>query len=196
MNFSELLNEVYTLTNRPDLEAKTTLAIRKATLLLHNTDFYPKDIREQGVQFASSLYQQALEYRVLFPRWRALKYFRKTDSQGSGDGQFFDLIVPEQVLDEYSLNRDNVCYLAGSVYQLRSSTQFQYIIVGCYQYPDVNVATFDSWIALDHPYAIIQRAAASIFKAVGDTDEFAAADQDANEELAALKISAIQAQGY
>lgn len=196
MTLNELIAEVYTITNRPDLVAQTLTAVRSATLKLHQSDYYYKDLHEQGIAFLSAQYLQQLEYRVLYPRWRALKYIRKTDSTGQEQGKFFDLIVPENVLDDYKLNRTDVCYAAGDILQIRSSTQVQYCIVGRYDNPDITQSGYNSWVALDHPYAIVFEAASTVFKMIGDTDQFAAYTGLAGQQLIELRNSNITAQGY
>ena len=196
MTLNELIAEVYTITNRPDLVSQTLTAVRSATLKLHQSDYYYKDIRESGISFVTADYVQQLEYRILFPKWRSLKYIRKTDSTGTGTGKFLDIITPEQVLDDYKLNRNDVAYMAGEVVQIRSSTQLQYAIVGRYDNPDITVTGYDSWIALDHPYAIIFEAASTVFKMIGDTDQFAAYTTLAQQQLLELRNSNILAQGY
>lgn len=196
MNLSELRTEVYTLTNRPDLEAQTLTAVRAATLKLHQKDFYSKDLFETGVQFTTAEYLQQIEYRALIPRWRALKYLRKTNSAGTEQGKFFDVVVPENVLDGYNQSRTDICYLAGEALQIKSSTEIQYAILGCYVNPNITELGYDSWIAQDHPYAIVFDAAATVFKAVGDTDQFAAYTQLAAEQAQLIQVSNILAQGY
>jgi hypothetical protein len=196
MTLNELIAEVYTITNRPDLVAQTLTAVRSATLKLHQSDYYYKDLRETGVSFVSALYVQQLEYRPLFPKWRALKYVRKTDAAGTDTGAFLELVVPENVLDNYKQNRNDICYVAGEVIQIRSSTQLQYIILGRYDSPDITQSGYSSWIALDHPYAIVFEAASTVFKMIGDTDQFAAYTQLAGMQLVELRNSNILAAGY
>ena len=196
MTLTELIAEVYTITNRPDLVGQTLTAVRSATLKLHQSDYYYKDLRETGVSFVSALYVQSLEYRPLFPKWRALKYVRKTDAAGIDTGAFLELVVPENVLDNYKQNRNDICYVAGEVIQIRSSTQVQYIILGRYDNPDITQAGYDSWIALDHPYAIVFEAASTVFKMIGDTDQFAAYTALAGMQLVELRNSNIIAAGY
>ena len=58
MTLNELIAEVYTITNRPDLVAQTLMAVRSATLKLHQSDYYYKDIFETGFQFTSAEYLQ------------------------------------------------------------------------------------------------------------------------------------------
>jgi hypothetical protein len=196
MTLTELQQEVYNITNRPALVAETLTAIRSATLKLHQLDYFYKDIVEQGVSFLVPAYLQSLEYRTLFPRWRALKYLRKTDSTGTERGQIYTVISPESVLDQYHADRENVCYVAGAVVQIRSSDQLQYCIVGRYDNPDITESGYNSWIALDHPYAIVFEAASLVFKMIGDTDQFAAYTGLASMQAAEVKLSNIQAVGY
>lgn len=196
MLLPELRTEVYALTNRPDLVAVTLSAIRAATLKLHQMDYFYKDIFETGISFTTAEYVQSLEYRTLLPRWRALKYLRKTDSTGTEQGAFFDVIVPENVLDNYKLNKEDVVYSAGALLQIRSSTQLQYAILGCYLNPDITELGYSSWIALDHPYAIIFEAAATVFKTVGDTEQFAAYTGLAAIQAKEVELSNVQGIGY
>lgn len=197
MTLAELIAEVYTITNRPDLVAQTLTAVRSATLKIHQSDYYYKDIFETGVQFVNSLYLQQIEYRVLVPRWRALKYIRKTDITGYSDGPILEVLgIPEMVEDAYKINRNDVCYVAGEVVQIRSSTQLQYVILGCYRNPDITQSGFSSWVALDHPYAIVFEAASTVFKMIGDTDQFAAYTNLAQQQLVEVRMSNIQGIGY
>lgn len=195
MTLSELLTEVYTLTNRPTLVAETTAAVRAATLKIHQKDYFYKDLYEVGIQFTDSEYIQQLDYRTLIPNWRSLKYLRKTDSTGTEQGKFFDIITPDEVLDADKIVRDDVCYVAGIMLQIRSSTQFQYGILGVYRNPDITTLGWNSWIALDHPYAIVFEAAATVFKAIGQTEQFNAYTALAADQLALVRTSNIESVG-
>lgn len=196
MTFNELLAEVYLLTNRPDLTGITTSAVRSATLSLHSLDYYYRDLVEVGLVFTTPEYLQQIDYRVVLPSFRSLKYIRRTDSQGTALGDLFDVIVPEQVLDQYKYTKTNVCYVAGQIIQIRSSCPVQYILLGYYAHPNVNSATYSSWIAVDHPWAIVYKAAETVFKTIGDTEQFAAYTRLAAEKQAEIAISNIQANGY
>lgn len=196
MTLSELIAEVYTLTNRPDLVAQTLSAVRAATLKIHQSDYYYKDLFETGISFTSAAYLQQIEFRNLAPRWRAFKYLRKTDVTGTQQGALIELIQPEVALDSYGVNRADVCYVAGDVIQVRSSTQLQYALLGRYDNPNITELGYNSWVALDHPYAIVFEAASTVFKMIGDTDQFAAYSQLSGIQMAEVRMSNIQAQGY
>jgi hypothetical protein len=184
-SFAELVSDAYLLTNRPDLVNETKLAVKAATLKAHQSDFYPKDLYEIGISWPTPDYIQSIEYRTLVPRWRAFKYLRKYTS-GSPAG-FIKLLTPEMTLDRYSINKEDVCYLAGEMLEIRSSTQDVNMILACYINPIIDENTFSSWIALDHPYAIVYEAARSIFKQIGWDEQAASIKQEVAEQYQILK---------
>lgn len=199
MTLTELISEVYSITNRPDRVAETLSSVRSATLKAHQSDYYPRDVYETGISFTSPAYLQYIEYKDIIPRWRSLKYFRKYDTSGSGiAGTFFDIVPTELTQDSYGLNRDNICYLAGNVLQVRSSTELSNALIGCYIDPLIGStnSTFDSWIAIQHPWYIIYEAAGRVFRMVGKMDEASAQRALALEELITIKATNIQAGGY
>lgn len=196
MTLTELQNEVYAITNRPDLVGRTQSAIRASTLKLHQADFYYKDLFETGITFSTAAYLQQLEYRPIIPNWRTLKYIRKSDVNGMDSGAFLDIVVPELVLDDYKQNRNDVAYATGEVIQIRSSTELQYIYLGCYINPNITLSGYSSWIAIDHPFAIVYEAAAQIFKQIGKTEEFNAYTALAIEQARTIGVNNIQTVGY
>lgn len=194
MTLAELIQEVYTLTGRPDRVAETLSAIKAATLKMHQLDYFPKDLFESGLAFDTPSYVQNFEYRVTVPRFRALKYLRKLNN--GTPGKFLSVITPEQVLDSYSIQRQDICYVAGQFIQINSSTEQQEYLIGCYVNPDVGTATFDSWVAVDHPFAIIFEAAAGVFKAVGKDEEHAAYRSLVQEQIQTIRATNTVAVGF
>ena len=192
--FTELLAEVYTLTNRPDLVNETKLSVKAATLKAHQLDFFYKDLYEVGVQFSTSDYIQALEYRTISPLYRSLKYIRKTDASGT-PGEFLSVITPAMSLDRYGNQREDICYGAGEVIQIKSSTMLQFILFGCYRNPDISESAYNSWIAIDHPYAIVYEAAATVYKQIGQDEQAAVFKRMTDEQFAMLRASNIEAEG-
>lgn len=192
--FAEILADVYLLTNRPDLASETKLAVKAATLKAHQSDFYYKDITESGVEFSTEDYVQALEYRTLFPRYRALKYIRKSEASGNV-GDFFEVLTPAGILDRYGYQKEDVCYAAGEVIQLKSSTAFKYILVGCYLNPVLTDDGYNSWIADLFPYYIVWEAAATVFKMIGQDEKATVFRALTAEQLMMLKASNIEAEG-
>jgi hypothetical protein len=186
---AELIADVYTLTNRPDLVNETKLAVKAATLKAHHSDFYPKDLFETGIAWSPVDYIQSLEYRTVIPRWRAFKFLRKYDSAAGQPGTFFQLLTPEQILDRYGIQKDNICYVAGEMLEIRSSTQDTNMLLGCYLHPDISDTGYSSWIALDHPYFIVYEAARTLFKSIGFDEQSAQMNQLVAEQFAGLKMN-------
>lgn len=198
MNLAELTAEVYTITGRPDRTAETLTAIKAATLKAHQSDFYYKDMFETGVAFDSAAFLQQLDYRSLIPLWRAVKYLRKLDTSTNPytPGRIMTLITPEQVLDRYQIEKTNVYYVGGAYLNINSDTEEQNYLLGCYLNPDITSSGYNSWIAIDHPYAIVFEAAATVFKAIGKDEEAAAYRTLNAEQIAMIKMSNIVANGY
>lgn len=204
MNFAQLVTAVYTETNRPDLVAETSQAILEVTQSLHLSDLYYKDILEATIVFdQSTWYLQALDLTSL-PRFRQMGYVRKTDPSLTQAEQtntlppvINDVLYPNSyynlrfnflkrvdigdVLDRYGYEKLDIWYQAGTQINIKSSTPLQYVVVGWYAYPDIGVVNgspnFNSWIAVEYPYAIIYGAAGTIFKKIGE-DKSAAAYLD------------------
>lgn len=193
--FAELLADVITLTNRTDLVAETKLAVKAATLKVHQSDFFYKDLFETGISFVESSYAQQLDYRALLPRYRALKYIRKSDLAGI-PGTFLEVLTPSEVLDTYGIAKENICYVAGEIIQIKSSTSLQYALFGCYINPDITELGFSSWVALDHPYAIVYEAAVTVFKTIGYDEQASLYSKMAAEQLQLVRVSNILAEGY
>ena len=193
--FTELCNDVITITSRDDLVAETQLAVKAATLKLHQSDFYPKDIVETGIQFPTSEFYQSFGPKLIYPTYRALKYVRRYDNSGSGAaGEFFQVLTPTDILDSYGLERTGIAYMAGTQLNIKSAVAFQFALLGIYVNPDV--VNYSSWIALDHPYAIVFEAARLVYKQIGYDEQSAAFEKLAAEQLAVLKMSNIQTVGY
>ncbi len=197
-----LIADVYTITNRPDLVAETAIAVKAATLQLHRSDFFYKDLTEVALQFDSAAYLQNIEYRALFPGFRAMKYLRKydptsTNAETLGVGDFFKLLTPEDVLDSYKQARTDIYYLAGDLIQIKSSTSIEYCLIGVYQNPIVTEAGYNSWISDEAYYAIVYAAAANMFGAIlNNPAKKAANEQLAAFELTQIKMSNITAEGF
>lgn len=193
-----LVNDVYTLTNRPDLVGETLLAVRNATLKAHSSDFYPKDLFETGIIFDYEQAQQTFAYKELIPRWRALKYLREYSYSGNTGtpGKFLDVVTPETLLDSYNIHKEDVCYLAGYQLQIRAKAASKYFLLGCYVHPTVTPDNYNSWIADEHPSAIIYEAAATIFKTIGYDEQTAAYRGLVADEYALLRADNILAVGY
>jgi hypothetical protein len=196
MTFDELVAEVYQITNRPDLSSETESAVKAATLKAHQSDYYSKDIYETGIEFPTAEYRQSLDYITLLSNFRSFKYLRRVDSETDDEGAFFKVITPEETLDAYGRNRSDIAYIAGRVLEIRSSAKFSKALLGAYVLPIIRTGAYNSWIAEQHPYAIIHEAARRIFLAVGQAEESNGQSRLVAEEYQLLQLSALSDVGY
>jgi hypothetical protein len=196
MTLADMVAEVYTITGRPDLVAETSQAVRKATLRAHRSDNYYRDLVESAIVFSATDFTQAFEYKLTFPRWRSLKYFRHYDPVTATPGRFIDVIDPLDAVNQYGTTRAEVCYPAGVVFNIRALLQFNTLLVGYYQDPDISVLGYSSWVADEHPFLIANTSAADVFKIIGKDEESARMDAMSIALLHDLKASSLIPIGY
>ncbi len=204
MNFLELVAQVISDTGRPDLglltdggDGQIPAAIFAATLRVHQSEFYWRDIIASNVIFNSCAWIQTLDIKSI-PRFRAISYFRKWDPTFQSE-QINPTVLPPLfngtsivnielalkdlevvdlgrggIFDRYGSEKQDVCYAAGDVIYMKSSTAFQYGKLGYYSRPLLDIsnngAGYTSWIAEHHPWVIVYAADAAIFSVTGDLD--------------------------
>lgn len=191
MTFNELLQEVYALTNRPDLVAESKSAIKAATIKAHHSDYYAKDLYETGIQFDVEALRQSLDYPSIITNYRTLSYVRRVVDENDADGQPFTIATPAELMDSYGYNRTDIAYIAGRVLEIRSSVAFTKILLGCYVTPIVTEELYSSWVAELQPYAIIYEACRVIFTTIGYQEQSASYRALVAEEYMMLKMLGI-----
>ncbi len=192
MTFDELKAEIFLITNRPDLVGETESAIKSATLKAHKSDFYSKDIHEQGVIFESSTFRQSLDYILLIPNFRAFKYFRRVEDENDDVGKFLAILSVDEILDSYGVNKNDIAYVAGRVLEIRSSVEFNTALLGAYVLPIVTPKEdYTSWVAEQYPFFIIHEAARRIFMSIGQLEESNAQRLLVGEEFITLRAGAL-----
>lgn len=170
--FTDMLNDVYSITNRPDLVAESKLAIKQATMAAHRSEHYKRDLVDgQQVAVSAAISNWQLSISALFPRWRQFSYLRPyTVLTGSlskiviGRNQFLD---PDGILDDYLEEKTNVAYIAGDNLNVRLESAYDGLLISYYQNPDTNEASYTSWVATDFPGVIQIDAARRVFGMIG-----------------------------
>jgi hypothetical protein len=201
-------------------------AIVAATMSLHHWDgnYFFRDLTSAVVQFSSSSYTQVLDTSPIVG-YRAPKLIKRYDPTASTDNNVIvlptlydpywgipnpndDIAIIE--LGEYidpvwKLERTNVAYQAGSMLNIKSAVPFLYCILYYYINPTVGTisdryAGYNSWIASQHPWAIIYAAVSNIYSDTGQQDQSRSMDSppsglNYSERTAFLK-SQLLAKGY
>jgi len=195
MTYEELLQAVYTLTTRPDLEEQTVAAIHAATLKMHMTDFYSKDLYETVVPFNEPSYIISFDYASFIKNFRAVRYIRKLNADNT-PGDFITIVQPEELFDGYNRAKSDIAYMAGRHIEIKSSTALSKFIFGCYVLPVASRDNYSSWIAELYPFAIVYEAARVIFKTTGYDEQSAQYNNFVAEQVQLLKISNVPETGF
>lgn len=184
--------------------------VAASVLKMHGLDFFFKDILTAQLKFDNTNgYIQTIDTAQL-PRFKAFDYVRKNDPSLAAsqldptvlpplfdtlNGQPFPTMLvtkpitildTDDLFDDYEVEKQDVAYLVGTTFFIKSSTPLNYVLLGWYGWPVLdygnvgNLAAdgvtpnpcpkFSSWIANEYPFAIIYDAASAILQKVGMTD--------------------------
>lgn len=181
---SDLAQDVYVITNRPDLVSETTVAIRKAIRKFHGADLWQRDLRTMPIDLSAYIPHHPNDFRWDFPLTSFERFRRMSDlraplgagSQGHGGKVHpeFAFLTADNLFDQYRQEKQNYFYVAGQSIVVKASWGIPKLEAVYYQWPNIPAdlgAPLDSWIASDYPDSIVEEAAASVFKMIGKDDE-------------------------
>lgn len=164
MLLSELIQEVYAETKRPDLSVLTLSKIREATQFLHGADDWARDL--VAVDFALPAPIQETNLDIGFVQRRRRIH------------QVIPLGMDTQPLESASISefsnnftgelKPHCYYEFGSTLGIKSNYPTSKIVAWMYVYPEIGTTdeTYKSWIADLNPYAIILYAAYYVYQAL------------------------------
>jgi hypothetical protein len=171
--FDAIKADVVTLTNRPDLSLETELAVRTATLSAHHSEAFLRDLSTQVIQFTAPVYKASVALSLLSTKYRGLATVQLLDSLYAPlatpeidiieTGDFFDPV--------YGTLKTNICYAAGSVFNVNSDTAHYGYLVQFYESPLVRREEYNSWIAMLLPDRITYAAAAIVLATNGNEEK-------------------------
>lgn len=179
--YDSMLEDIYTLTNRPDLEGETRIALRSATVNAHLTDIYFRDRITNQVQLPNASNQVAFDIPTLFPGFRGLVDVRPIDMNFNliavgnglnGNDPLIEVVEMGDIYDpQYGNVRTNIAYASGDKIVVRSP-------ISCWGYafeyaraPQTTRELYNSWIAQMAPAIIQFWAAAIVFNTNGNEEK-------------------------
>lgn len=162
MNFTEVVNEIVSITKRPDkitdIRRNVNSVISKACL---GADF-ARDHDEALLNISSSDYAGNIALSNL-ARFRKINYILPT-----GYRQPIKLIDPIQVFDA-CVEQVNRFYISGDQINYKLSVLTPSVKVGWFKYPPLLTDAAPTFWLLDAaPYMVIDGAAAATFRNIGD----------------------------
>lgn len=218
---NSLAEDVYTITNRPDLQSETRVALRKAIFKFHSADTFSRDLAIVRLQMA--LYTPTVlgQYRwafdltdaELFPRFRrlhALNYPPELLNRPSlvpaplidgwaalgPDQRIIPILSSDNLFDYYRTEKPQYAYIIGSALNIKLSWLMDYIDLQYYKWPTVPPLSeptdpITSWICDQFPDTVIEEASATVFKMIGKDDESSLYRNLFQENLAMIKTTAV-----
>ena len=164
--FDDLIADVITITNRPDLLAETKLGIRAAVVKLHGLEFWREDRVEEEVAVTVTEGQFSITVTDLDNPVRKIDGIKKAYSD-----VYFDEIDPKQILDGFGYRRYNSYYRMGNLLNFLTDSGDTSVIVIYYKQPVAVETGFSSWIAETYPILVAMEAATFVFSSIGDKEQ-------------------------
>lgn len=173
--FDDMVNDIITLTARPDLADETALALRTATNNAHFSDGYPRDLVTQSVQLPNASYQTTLNIPTLFPKFRGLSQLKGLDVNYSvladGETSRIEVVELNDIYDDYNVIKNNIAYVAGESINIRSLTNTYGFLVEWFKAPETKRDNYNSWIAQLYPDVILYWAASLVLDTNGNEEK-------------------------
>lgn len=171
--YDRVLADIYTLTNRLDLEQETELALRTATINAHHCDFFNRDHVTQLVQIPNASYLTALDIQNLFPSFRGVESIQLVDVNYAPIFTYeIDIVEIGDIYDpEYRTIKNNIAYVAGTTLNIKSEVSSYGYLVGWYKAPSTRRDDYNSWIAQLYDPVIVFWAASIVLNTNGNEEK-------------------------
>lgn len=174
MDVNEAIAEVVALTARPDKATQALLGINAAISYFTVKSSFAKDLIETSIPINNTLYGDTIVFNnnVSIPeitRFRKFKYIKIPGILG-----YLRHLSPEQIFTPAGKMQKNVYYIAGDNLTYILTSLSATLEVGYYQYPKLldTGTEVNHWMLDIFPWAVIDLAAARIFKNIGDESSY------------------------
>jgi len=201
MDYAKIVESIVQITKRGERLPQIQLAIAKATLRAHLSDFFNRDIVEVKALWSQNLAPRyEIDARTLLPRMRKIAYLNgyddTTDPLHPRVMQNFEENLPSSIRDIYGNRKQNTFYLAGETITCWASwEQPPKFLCGYWITPQVDPENYRSWIADMYPQIIIDEASGEISGSVGDNDEAMRRAKMWSGNLQIVRMNDIEATG-
>lgn len=166
------INDIITITNRPELNAETQLALRMATLKVHLGDKYVRDlVTTQTALLGTSQTLLQIATSTTLQRFRDVAQVQLLDVNGNLlDYPEIEIVEPGDIYEVgyTGVRKPYIAWLAGTALNVYAACGMYGAQVVWYQSPNVTRDTYDSWIAQLFPDIIVWEGAMFIWNRTGN----------------------------
>lgn len=182
MNFVEAATAVVEATKRPEKIITIYRKLNSAISFYSLDNKFQRDFEEALLPTNAQLYKQPFALTLL-PRFRHFRYIKKGGTK--------NFINPLTNADLFSKNDcPDRYYIAGDYFHIYSSSLIAGLDVGYYKHPPVLSIALNNqnyWMLDVAPWMIIDRAAAEIFRDIGDEKSLQSHMSSAKESYMAAR---------
>lgn len=164
MLLSDILQEVYAETKRPDLPELTLSKVREATQFLHGADDWSRDLVQVNFALPVPLRETNLDIGEILRRRRI-----KSVIPLGPDTQPLERTDITEFSNNFTGEVHPHCfYEFGNTVGIRSHYFTSNIVMWMYVFPEIGATndTYKSWIADVNPYAVIMYATYYVFQSL------------------------------
>jgi hypothetical protein len=184
MTLNEIVQEVISITNRPDREDFIRRQVRASITEVHGTAKYPRD----RVEEVFVLNEPATLIKLtLPPRLKKFEVLGAVSNNGqpialSTSNNQYERTDPAGLFDEGFQSKVDIYYVAGAVLNIRSSVCTPNIYAMYSTFPEVADNNLETWIMATQESLIIDLALSKVFETFGR-------DKEARSKKTAWQIS-------
>lgn len=161
---AELVSEIISETKRPEKEEDIVRRIKNVTLQKHRKARFWRDIETVDLDLTVEGRNRTIDLTILPPHRDILQ----VAIQGFGELKKLDISA---ALSAIAKNTPNCWYQLGHALHIQCNKAHGSILVAILAKPIVEEAKYNSWLAREHPYAIIDEVSAFIFGDSGQVDK-------------------------
>lgn len=180
MNFNAVVTEVLRIVKRPDKIQAICRSVNQALTFACMTNTFARDLQERSIAITADVYAGSI-LLTEFVRFRKFEYIKPSNRNCYVHPLDSDKIFAkgQEMLDKY--------YIAGNQVNYKLARTAPSLLVGWFSHPPVladNEGTF--WLLDVCPYMIIDKAAALVFKDIGDDASAKQKESDYAQQMLAV----------
>lgn len=186
MNFTDAVNEVVGIIKRPDKIGDVRREINAALTVFCLDNDFPRDFTEQKLDLDPQAYTQSFSIGSL-TRFRKFKYLRR------GPKAYLTVLSENEIFNKHieqsTIFKDRY-YIAGDAINIALGYLSTTLDIGYYMYPPILTGTLNAnsyWVLDVAPYMVIDKAAANLFKIIGDETSMKTHLMSMNEMYSAFR---------
>ena len=162
--FSDVFNTVMGITKHPEMATETINGIQQKTLEMHRIDDFAKDEETRIIELAIAPVFQLSIPKTQFPYCKQL---HRIAIEGI-DKPLSKLGASDLFL---MAKRQNCWLETGANVVVKCALKFNAFYATYSRHPDVTEEHYDSWIAREHKFAIVDAVCGRVFGLIGDTQK-------------------------